>query len=331
VFETLILKDGQRVTGEVIAEKQNALYVDLGYDLLRIPRDQIVLRTKLDEVAHAAVSAPHGIEADPSGLFSTGVLKPSPVKELVSKFGEAVVSIETPSGKGSGFIVNKDGYTITNAHVIQGETRISAILYQNMPSGLMRRRVEDVEIVAINPFFDLALLKLPLPTDLKPNNVVLGNGDDVNTGDAVFAVGNPLGLERSVTQGIVSSRSRNLQGQLYLQTDTAINPGNSGGPLFNQRGEVIGVTSRGARADMADNLGFAIPVGYVKDFLRHRDAFSFDKTNPNSGYRYLDPPRRVRPDPPIGLVRSRGAQNQRSSTTQPGASGSPPGPKVNYY
>ena len=115
--------------------------------------------------------------------------------------------------------------------MIQGETRISAILYQNVSSGLSRRRIEDVEIVAINAFFDLALLKLPLPSDLKPSHVVLGNGEDVNPGDAVFAVGNPLGLERSVTQGIVSSRSRNLQGQLYLQTDTAINPGNSGGPL----------------------------------------------------------------------------------------------------
>ena len=81
----------------------------------------------------------------------------------MSEFGEAVISIETPSGKGSGFIVNKDGYAITNAHVIQGETRISAILYQNVAGGLARRRIEDVEIVAINPFFDLALLKLPLP------------------------------------------------------------------------------------------------------------------------------------------------------------------------
>jgi serine protease Do len=308
VFETLILKDGQRVTGEVVAEKQNALYVDLGYDLLRIPRDQIVRRAKVDEAMQSS-SAPQGVETDVSGFFSSGVLKPSPVKELVSKFGEAVVSIETPSGKGSGFLINKEGFAITNAHVIQGETRISAILYQNVPGGLARRRIEDVEIVAINPFFDLALIRLPLPSDLKPNHVVLGNGEDVNTGESVFAVGNPLGLERSVTQGIVSSRSRNLQGQLYLQTDTAINPGNSGGPLFNQRGEVIGVTSRGARADMADNLGFAIPVSYVKDFLRHREAFSFDKTNPNSGYRYLDPPRRLRPGPPQGLIPSRGAQH----------------------
>lgn len=327
VFETLILKDGQRVTGEVVAEKQNALYVDLGYDLLRIPRDQIVRRAKLDEALRAG-PASQGMDIEPSGFFSSRMLRPSPVKELVSKFGEAVVSIETPSGKGSGFVINREGFAITNAHVIQGETRISAILYQNVPGGLTRRRVEDVEIVAINPFFDLALIKLPLPADLKPSHVVLGNGEDVNTGDSVFAVGNPLGLERSVTQGIVSSRSRNLQGQLYLQTDTAINPGNSGGPLFNQRGEVIGVTSRGARADMADNLGFAIPVSYVKDFLRHREAFSFDKTNPNSGYRYLDPPRRLRPGSPQGLIPSRGSQQPQSAA--PSASnGSAAGPRTN--
>lgn len=324
-FETLILKDGQRVTGEIVAEKQGVLYVDLGYDLLRVPRDQIARRAKLDEAAAAPSAAARSVEADPSGFFTSGVLKPTPVKELVSRFGEAVISIETPSGKGSGFLVNKDGYAITNAHVIQGETRISAILYQNVPGGLTRRRIEDVDIVSLNPFFDLALLKLPLPSDLKPSHVVLGNGEDVNTGDGVFAVGNPLGLERTVTQGIVSSRSRNLEGQLYVQTDTAINPGNSGGPLFNQRGEVIGVTSRGARADMADNLGFAIPIGYVKDFLRHREAFAFDKTNPNSGYRYIDPPRRLRPGPPPGLIVTPAGPHARKKPSQPsGERGGPP-------
>src|SRR4051794_1674769 len=149
VFETLVLKDGQRVTGEVVAEKQNALYVDLGYDLLRVPRDQVSRRAKIEEGSPGTVAAPRGVESDPTGLFSTGILRPSPVKELVSRYGEAVVSIETPSGKGSGFIINKDGYAITNAHVIQGETRIAAILYQNAGGGLSRRRIEDVEIVAI--------------------------------------------------------------------------------------------------------------------------------------------------------------------------------------
>jgi serine protease Do len=300
-FETVILKDGQRVTGEIVAEKGTALYVDLGYDLLRIPRDQVARRIKADDADPGTRSAARGAELDSTGFYTSGALRPAGVKELVGKYGEAVISIETPSGKGSGFIVNKEGYAITNAHVIQGETRISAILYLTVPGGLTRRRVEDVEIVALNSFFDLALLKLPLGSDLKPSHVVLGNDDDVNAGDGVFAVGNPLGLERSVTQGIVSNRSRSLEGQLYLQTDTAINPGNSGGPLFNHRGEVIGVTSRGAHAAVADNLGFAIPISYVKEFIHHREAFSFDKANPNSGYRYLDPPRRLIAGKPEGL------------------------------
>ena len=142
----------------------------------------------------------------------------------------------------------------------------------------------------------------------------------MNAGDGVFAVGNPLGLERSVSQGIVSTRSRNIEGQLYLQTDAAINPGNSGGPLFNLRGEVIGVTSLKARADMADNLGFAIPVSYVKDFLRNREAFSFDKTNPNTGYRYLDPPRRLRAGPPEGLIPARrGARAESAGSAGAGS------------
>ncbi|MDG3005242.1 S1C family serine protease [Paludisphaera mucosa] len=311
-FETIFLKDGQRVVGDVVAEKPEALYVDLGYDLLKVPRESIARRAKGEEAGAVVAAAPGATTVDASGFFSTGVLRPSPVKELVAKFGESVVSIETPSGKGSGFLINDQGYAITNAHVIEGETRIAAIFYQNTAGGgLARRRVEDAEIVSVNPFFDLALIKLPLPADVKPSHVILGNGEDVNTGDSVFAVGNPLGLERSVTQGIISNRSRNLEGQLFLQTDTAINPGNSGGPLFNARGEVIGVTSRGARADMADNLGFAIPIAYVKDFLHHREAFAFDKTNPNSGYRYLDPPRRPRREKPEGLA---GPKADRTAT-----------------
>ncbi len=298
-FETVFLKDGQRVTGEVVAEKATALYVDLGYDLLRIPRDQVLRRAKIEEADSGSRGPARIAEVDSSGFYTTGVLKPASVRDLVNKYGEAVIAIETPSGKGSGFLINKDGFAITNVHVIQGETRVSAILYMNAQDGLARRRIEDVEIIALNPFFDLALLKLPLPSDLKPTHVVLGNDNDVNVGDSVFAVGNPLGLERTVTQGGVSNRSRDIEGQIFLQTDAAINPGNSGGPLFNHRGEVVGVNSRGAHASMADNLGFAIPVTYVKQFLRHREAFSFDKANPNSGYRYVRPtaPARCEPAP----------------------------------
>jgi len=313
--EVIELKDGHQVIGEVVTEKPGALYVDIGFDVLRIPKDQVVRRGKPGSPAAPVVA--RGAESDASGFYSVGALKPAPVKDLVEKYGEAVISIETPSGKGSGFLINDEGYAITNDHVIQGETRISAILYQNVAGGLARRRIEEVEIVALNPFFDLALIKLPLPKDLKLNHVVLGSLDDVNAGEGVFAVGNPLGLERSVSQGIVSNRNRNLEGQIYLQTDAAINPGNSGGPLFNLRGEVIGVTSRGARKDIAESLGFAIPINYVKDFLRNREAFSFDKGNPNSGYRYVDPPRRLRSGTPPG-AKSAADAKERDSARQSG-------------
>jgi serine protease Do len=306
-LEVIVLKDGHQVVGEVVSEKTAAVYVDLGFDLLRIPRDQIADRHKPGAKVAAITSAEAVPASDEGGkgFFKTRHLKTKPVKELVSEFGEGVISIETPSGLGSGFIINDDGYAVTNNHVIEGETRISAVFYQNTASGLARKRIENVEIVALNPFVDLALLKLPPQKDLKLSPVTLGSLDDLNAGDGVFAIGNPLGLERSVSQGIVSTRNRVFEGQIYLQTDAAINPGNSGGPLFNLRGEVIGVTNM--KANRGDNLGFAIPITSVKEFLRNREAFAFDKDNPNTGYRYLDPPRRLRFGSPASPARAASA------------------------
>ncbi len=290
--EVVDLKDGHQVTGVVVAEKPNAIFVDLGFDVVRIPKDQVVARRKRGAEAQAGPAAVLGSDADPKGFYKIGAGRVRPVKELVREFGEGVVSVETPGGLGSGFIVNEDGYAVTNNHVIEGETKIAVVLYENTDGGLTRRRIEDVEIIALNPFVDLALLKLPPQKGLKLKPVSLGNLDDLNAGDGAFAVGNPLGLERSVSQGIISTLNRNFEGLVYLQTDAAINPGNSGGPLFNMKGEVVGVTNMGFRG--TDNLGFAIPIPYVKDFLRNREAFAYNKDNPNTGYRYVDPPRRMR-------------------------------------
>jgi serine protease Do len=312
VPDVIELKDGHQVVGEVVAEKASALFVDLGFDIVKVPKDQVVSRRKGDVVVKAPVGpAGPAMEIDPTGFYKTADLKATPVKDLVRRFGEAVISIETPSGKGSGFILNDEGFAVTNHHVIDGETRISAFLYENTLGGLKRRRIDDVAIVALNPFVDLALLKLPPQKDLKLGHIYLGSLDDINAGDGVFAVGNPLGLERSVSQGIVSTKNRNFEGLVYLQTDTAINPGNSGGPLFNLRGEVIGVINM--KLTFGENLGFAIPINYVKDFLRNREAFSFDKDNPNSGNRYLDPPRRLKAGPPPGRTISPKSGSARST------------------
>ena len=175
--------------------------------------------------------------------------------------------------------------------MIERETRVAVTLFHRGGGGeFIRRRIDDVKIIALNPFLDLALLQIPEQPDFKFRPVYLSHDDDQKEGDEVFAIGNPLGLERSVSRGIVSTRNRSFQGLVYIQTTTQINPGNSGGPLFNSRGEVVGVTNM--KAIFGEGIGFAIPVSYLKHFLANRDSFAFDKNNPNTGYRYLDPPRR---------------------------------------
>jgi serine protease Do len=153
---------------------------------------------------------------------------------------------------------------------------------------LDRRSYSQVRIMAMNKFADLTLLKVEDENKPVFKVVPLGDMDELQVGDPVFAVGSPLGLERTVTEGIVSTKTRQFQGALFLQTSTQINPGNSGGPLFNLRGEVVGVTNM--KLNFAEGLGFAIPVAMVKFFLKHRDAFAYDSDNPSTPYRYLDPP-----------------------------------------
>ena len=116
--------------------------------------------------------------------------------------------------------------------------------------------------------------------------------ESIEVGQTVFAIGNPLGLERTLSQGVISTTRRSFDGLTYIQTDAAVNPGNSGGPLFNTRGEVVGITNMGII--FGEGLNFAIPVRYVKDFLRNREAFAYAKENPNSGHHYHQPPTRRR-------------------------------------
>jgi len=146
--------------------------------------------------------------------------------------------------------------------------------------------------VAMNKFQDLALLQIEDEDAPAFKFVPLGSADALGVGERVFAIGSPLGLERTVTEGILSTKTRQLQGSLYLQTTAQINPGNSGGPLFNNKGEVVGVTNMKITA--GEGLGFAIPVEALKFFLDHRDAYAYSNDNPSNPYRYLEPPNRTR-------------------------------------
>lgn len=293
--EIIELKTGQRVEGDILKEQPDALYVDLGVEVIRIPTTQIKTRRRSEEPAPAVTA--ENVDTVSGRLYQTATLQRKSIRELADQFGEGVVLIQTPGGLGSGFLVTESGFCVTNYHVIEKETRIAAtVLHRGVNGEFNRRRIDDVRIVALNPFFDLALLQLPPQENFKYKPVFLSREDSPHDGEEVFAIGNPLGLERSISQGIIGTKNRNVRGMVYIQTTAEINPGNSGGPLFNARGEVIGVTNM--KLLFAEGLGFAIPLPYLKLFLDNHEAYAFDRNNPNTGYRYLDAPRRKAPIQP---------------------------------
>jgi serine protease Do len=223
-----------------------------------------------------------------------------PPREQARILGPAVIKVSTPGGLGSGVILSRDGYAITNAHVVQGETNLRATVWFAQADGTLKRTdIDSVELVAVNNHIDLALVKLKHPEGKDFLFAPVQDAEKLETGQSVFAIGSPLGLERTLTQGVISTTQRNFDGLTYIQTDTPINPGNSGGPLFNTKGEVIGITNMGIRGGEA--LGFAIPARYVKDFIRNREAFAYDKNNPNSGHNYQKPPTRTKDGAPPTL------------------------------
>ncbi|MEZ6058136.1 MAG: trypsin-like peptidase domain-containing protein [Planctomycetaceae bacterium] len=286
--EVIELKTGQKIEGEVLKETDNDLFVDLGVDVVRIPLDRILSRKTKSAEGETATNAG---ATDKNQVYTSARLPAKSIRQLAEQYGEGVVLVSTPSGLGSGFILNDRGYCVTNYHVVEKETRLAVTIFHKTETGdFQKRRIENVKILALNPFFDLALLQIPKQEDFDFTITVLTPESNQKEGEEVFAIGNPLGLERSVSQGIISTRNRNFEGVVYIQTTAEINPGNSGGPLFNARGEVIGVTNMKLLG--GEGLGFAIPVSYVRHFLDNRDAFAFDQNNPNTGYRYLDAPRR---------------------------------------
>jgi serine protease Do len=283
--DVLHLGEGRQVRGKILKETADTYFVDVGFTVVAVPKKSV-----LKQEADAADAARKTGAAKTSGsLYATIEREELSVKENVKRTGGSVVMVQTPSGLGSGFIVTPDGFVITNDHVVQGETQITVVLFETGKGDtLVKRKIKKVQIVSTNAYLDLALLRMEGVRDLPV--AYFGDSDTLRVGQTVYAIGNPLGLERSASQGIVSTTSRPFDGLTYIQTTTQINPGNSGGPLFNLAGEVVGVTNMGYQ--FTQGLNFAIPVNAVKRFLRDRDAFAYDKDNPNTGYRYLPPPRK---------------------------------------
>jgi serine protease Do len=291
------LQSQAAITGRILAEKPDQIVVDVGYTVLVVPRKDVrqIVRSGAKSPAPGEKVAVGPQPAAQTGAGFYHVLAAPPpdqtVRELAGRLGGAVVQVRTPGGLGSGFIINADGFLITNFHVIENESHITVEVYLRKAGQLEEHNYRRVRIIALNKFADLALLRIEDEGAPKFPYVPLGDSEALAVGEPVFAIGSPLGLERTVTEGIISTKTRSIQGRLYLQTTAQINPGNSGGPLFNLRGEVVGVTNM--KMLLSEGLGFAVPVSDVEYFLNNRDAFAYDNDNPNNPYHYLHPPSRA--------------------------------------
>jgi S1-C subfamily serine protease len=212
-------------------------------------------------------------KADGNGVaFIESALAPEE-SESFDPFGES----ESQGGgtaTGSGIVLDDKGHILTNNHVIEGAEKISVKLGES-------DKEYTAEVVGTDPASDLALLKVSAPTsELTP--LTLGDSSKMEVGDPVVAIGNPFGLDRTVTSGIVSALQRQIQApngfsiDNVIQTDAAINPGNSGGPLINGAGEVIGINSQietgGNGADGNVGIGFAIPINTAKEVIHELET-----------------------------------------------------------
>ncbi|HLC77998.1 MAG TPA: trypsin-like peptidase domain-containing protein [Candidatus Nanoarchaeia archaeon] len=172
---------------------------------------------------------------------------------IIENSVRSVVTVRTDVGQGTGFIISNDGYIVTNAHVLAGGRKLYVLTYDE--------EAINAEFIGYNAELDIALLKI----EGEYERLRLANSDNIQVGEKVIAIGNPLGLQFSVSEGIVSGVHRKGSNGLniYIQTDAALNPGNSGGPLINKEGRVVGINN--FKIGGGENLGFALESNYIKD------------------------------------------------------------------
>jgi serine protease Do len=192
-------------------------------------------------------------------FFGSPFGKEDPFRDFFERFfGDQIPKEFEQKGFGSGFIIDKDGFILTNYHVVAEADEIVVKLSDKTEF--------EAHIIGLDQSTDLGLIKIdskkPLPV------AILGDSDKLKIGEWVLAVGNPFGLEHTVTAGIISAKGRVIgQGPYdnFLQTDASINPGNSGGPLFNMKGEVVGINT--AIVGLGTGIGFAIPINMAKELI----------------------------------------------------------------
>lgn len=194
---------------------------------------------------------------------SPSVVNIATQKAIVAQMGEVKLNIgRLPNGTGSGFLWDKEGHIVTNYHVVEGSDFVRVKLANGTEW--------EAEVLGQAPEFDIAVLKIDAPSaTLRP--LAVGRSDNLQVGQKVYAIGNPFGLDQTLTTGIVSGLGREIDSQSeglirgVIQTDAAINPGNSGGPLLDSHGRLIGVnTAIISRSGSSAGIGFAVPVNTVR-------------------------------------------------------------------
>ena len=253
-------------------------------------------RPTLDEMQSGVAithKVPNGTEFNSDGTFAY-------TRDLVSAVRDSIVYIEVytrsyykaeePYGAGSGIVISSDGYILTNAHVVDDMDKFVVHVTTTDPvvgSGVVDEY--EATLIGSDADTDLAVIKIDA-TELQA--AVLGDSDELRLGDDVVAIGNPMGLETSISKGIVSGLKREQyssdRGLSSIQTDAAINSGNSGGALFNMYGEVVGVVNSKLVMDYAEGIGFAITINEAKDVIDDLIAQGFVSGRPILGITCLE-------------------------------------------
>ena len=242
------------------------LYAKFQYDHNSLTRDirdlRIDTQSKLNELSVSFIQLNNEIskldfQVDSIGEeFERLQFSASPdFSTIIVDVVKSVVTIRTDISQGTGFIVHEEGYIVTNYHIMDRAKK--AVVYTFDDNSY------EVTLVGHDPELDLSLLKINGSFE----KLLLGDSDRVQVGEKVIAIGNPLGLQFSVSEGIVSGIHRRGPNNLeaYIQTDAALNPGNSGGPLINKQGDVIGINN--FKIGTGESLGFALESNYIRDSI----------------------------------------------------------------
>lgn len=246
---TAVLLNGiivkQQINHNELSDRINNLQADTQNKLNELTKDLIETKNSFISLDKSLTSELNELKASTSSDFS-GIIENS-IK--------SVVTVRTDIGQGTGFIIREDGYIVTNAHVLSGGRTVYVLDYE--------QNEHLTELVGYDIDWDIALLKI----EGNYPRLELGDSDKINVGEKVIAIGNPLGLQFSVSEGIISAVDRVGMNEVagYIQTDAALNPGNSGGPLINTKGKAIGINN--FKVGSGESLGFALESNYIKEAI----------------------------------------------------------------